>query len=409
MSSYRSYRGRGRGGGGNNGPRGGGSRRDLASHIPPPVSDEPFGSEIDKIKISDLLIEEDAPTIENVNYLASYNWLDSKYPMILVPGSPPAWSPPSKDVKLPADSGIVYRDINAARYPEYPMEPAVRSILALEPNFNLQAVDLVACGSTIGNLLRFAGSLQKPFRFDADLVGDTVFFIRKERTPTESIENLRGYGHTFPEQYTTWDRDVGGSCSHQRIIEYDFADLHIVVRSESDGYIREQDSRTTPKEKPSAKVQSTIDEEFVKLGVGNAAFMSDKLKLDLRMQGVKRPQSQIFDIKTRRSLNIFDMEEILPRLWINQTPNFLLAYHEFGLFNKPQVSNVKDKVLEWQGRNATLLSKFHVLVKRIMEIVKDSEGNRVEVSCDGEGPLRVTEQIKKGNRVLPTEFLQKWG
>ncbi|KAA8572097.1 hypothetical protein EYC84_002020 [Monilinia fructicola] len=92
------------------------------------------------------------------------------------------------------------------------------------------------------------------------------------------------------------------------------------------------------------------------------------------------------------------MEEILPRLWLSQTPNFLIAYHEFGLFNKPQISNVKDKVLEWQGRNSTLLSKFHVLVKRIMEIVKDSEDNRVEVSWDGEGPLRVTEQIKKENQ-----------
>lgn len=311
-------------------------------------------------------------------------------------------------MKLPGDSGTVYRDINAARYPDYPMEPTVRSILALEPNFDLQAVNLVGCGSTIGNLLRFAGSLGKPFRFDADLVEDTVFFIRRERTPTETIDDLRGYGHTFPERYTTWDRDVGGSCSHQRIIEYDFADLHIVVRSESDGYIKEQESCTASAEHSSAEVQSTIDEEFVKLGVGNAAFVSDKSKLELRMQGVKRPQSQIFELKTRHNLNILDMEEILPRLWLSQTPNFLIAYHEFGLFNKPQISNVKDKVLEWQGRNSTLLSKFHVLVKRIMEIVKDSEDNRVEVSWDGEGPLRVTEQIKKENRVLPTELLQKW-
>lgn len=94
MSSYRSYRGRGRGGGGggggrnrgNNEPRGRGLWRNLAHHVPPPVSDEPFGTEIDNIKISNLLIEEEAPTIENVNYLASYNWLDSKYPIILVPG-----------------------------------------------------------------------------------------------------------------------------------------------------------------------------------------------------------------------------------------------------------------------------------------------------------------------------------
>ncbi|QSZ31398.1 hypothetical protein DSL72_000963 [Monilinia vaccinii-corymbosi] len=286
------------------------------------------------------------------------------------------------------------------------MEPAVRSILALEPDFNLQAVDLVACGSTIGNLLRFAGSLERPFRFDADLVGDTVFFIRKERSPKETIDNLRGYGHTFPERYTTWDSDVGGSCSHQRIIEYDFADLHIVVRSECDGYIKQQGSRTPPTKRENA--QSSIDEAFAKLGVGSAAAISDTSKLDIRMQGVKRPQDQIFDLKTQRELSIFDMEEILPRIWVNQTPNVPLAYHKFGLFDKPQISNVKQKVLEWQERNATLLSKFHVLLKRIVEIVKDSDDHRVEVSWDGKGPLRVTKQIRKGNRVLPTELLQKW-
>ncbi|RAL64196.1 hypothetical protein DID88_002089 [Monilinia fructigena] len=203
MSSYRSYRGRGRGGGGgNNGPRGRGFRRDLSSHVPPPVSDEPFGPEIDKIKIPSLLIEEDAPTIENVNYLASYNWLDSKYPIILVPGK---------------------------QHPTLSM--------------------------------------------NSYCIGYPVWFT------SSVVSSLRKF------------------------------------RSESDGYIKEQESCTTSTKKSSSKVKSTIDEEFVKLGVGNAAFVSDKLKLDLRMQGVKRPQSQIFDLKTRRSLNIFEMEEVLPRLW----------------------------------------------------------------------------------------------
>jgi hypothetical protein len=63
-------------------------RRGTGFHVPPPVSNEPFGPEIDKINIATLLIEENAPTIENVNYVASYNWLDAKSPIILVPGKP---------------------------------------------------------------------------------------------------------------------------------------------------------------------------------------------------------------------------------------------------------------------------------------------------------------------------------
>ncbi|KAF7956949.1 hypothetical protein EAE96_004273 [Botrytis aclada] len=407
MLSYKdsNYRKRNRGNG--SGARGG-FRQGPPSHILPPVSDKPFGPEIDSINISSLLIEEDAPIIENVNYVASYNWVDGKSPVILVPGSPPAWSPPAQDEKLPEDSGVVYRDINAARYPNYPMEPVVRSLLALEPDFKLQDVDLVACGSTIGNLLRFAGSLDMPFRFDADLVGDTVFFIRKGKSPTETIEGLQGYGHTFPERYTTWDRDVGGSCSHQRIIEYDFADLHLLVRSETDGYLKKPEPHAPASSGSEESVQKSIDQSFAKLGVGSTTAVSDNLKLDLRMQGVKKSQSQIFDMKTRRHLNTFDMEEILPRLWVNQTPNFLIAYHKYGVFDNPQVSNVKDKVLEWERGHSTLLSKFHVLLKRILEVIQDSKDDRVEISWDGKGPLRVTKRIGEGNRVLPLDLLKKW-
>ncbi|TGO57491.1 hypothetical protein BOTNAR_0200g00070 [Botryotinia narcissicola] len=407
MLSYKDSNYRKRNWGVSSGARGG-FRQGSSSHVLPPVSDKPFGPEIDSIDISNLLIEEDAPIIENVKYVASYNWVDGKNPIILVPGSPPAWSPPAQDEKLPEDSGAVYRDINAARYPDYPMEPAVRSLLALEPDFKLQDVDLVACGSTIGNLLRFAGSLDMPFRFDADFVGDTVFFIRKGKSPTETIDDLRGYGHTFPERYTTWDRDVGGSCSHQRIIEYDFADLHLLVRSETDGYLKKQEPQATDSSGSEGNAQKSIDQSFANLEVGCTTAVSNNTKLDLRMQGVKKSQSQIFDMKTRRHLKTFDMEEILPRLWVNQTPNFLIAYHKSGLFDNPQVSNVKDKVLGWEKEHTTLLSKFHVLLKRILEVIKDSKDDRVEISWDGNGPFRVTKQIGVGNRVLPLDLLHKW-
>lgn len=90
MSSYRFRRGRGdRENWGYNARGGarGSTRRFVTTRRPTPVSDEPYGPEVDKINdISSLLIEHDAPIIENLNYLASYNWLDSESPIILVPG-----------------------------------------------------------------------------------------------------------------------------------------------------------------------------------------------------------------------------------------------------------------------------------------------------------------------------------
>lgn len=85
MLSYKDSNYRRRNWGASSGARGG-FRQGSASHVLPPVSDKPFGPEIDRIEISNLLIEENAPIIENVNYVASYNWVDGKNPIILVPG-----------------------------------------------------------------------------------------------------------------------------------------------------------------------------------------------------------------------------------------------------------------------------------------------------------------------------------
>jgi hypothetical protein len=110
----------------------------------------------------------------------------------------------------------------------------------MHPDFDLSSLDIVGCGSTLGNLLRFCGGLDKDFRFNVDLVGDTVFLIRKESSPTALISNICGYGHTFPEAHTIWEPEVKGSASHQRIIQYDFGGLKFMVRSESDGYLKEE-------------------------------------------------------------------------------------------------------------------------------------------------------------------------
>jgi hypothetical protein len=73
-------RGFGRGGGS---WRGKDSSRSRAEPLTPP---QPFGPTIDSFNSKTLLIEEDAPTIQDVEYVASYNWLDGKSPIVLVPG-----------------------------------------------------------------------------------------------------------------------------------------------------------------------------------------------------------------------------------------------------------------------------------------------------------------------------------
>jgi hypothetical protein len=56
---------------------------------------KPLGPTIDSINIKILLTEEDTPTITGVNYVASYNWLNGKSPVILVPGEFQSHSAPN--------------------------------------------------------------------------------------------------------------------------------------------------------------------------------------------------------------------------------------------------------------------------------------------------------------------------
>ena len=279
----------------------------------------------------------------------------------------------------------------------------MRSIIALQPDFDLHSVDLVGCGSTIGNLLRFAGSQTKPFRFDVDVVGDTIFFVRRENSPTELIKDVRGYGHTFPEGYTTWDSDSRRSVSHQRIIRYEFGGLRFLVRTETDGYLKDAGDQT---------INSLASQDPLEDSIGNVSMSSSSpsatQKLQLKMQGRKVSQEQIFDIKTRAQQNIFNMEEILPRLWLNQTSKFLLAYHRYGLFDQPEVKDVRQLVSSWQKNNPALLGRFHAILRRIVDVVRDSDEQQLEVSWDGQGPLLITKQVGKGRRALPSDLRELW-
>jgi hypothetical protein len=320
-------------------------------------------------------------------------------------GSPPAWTPPVEDTQLKPDSEDVFRDINAARHSSYPLEPVFRALKAMQPQFDLQSVDIVGCGSTIGNLLRFAGSQSKPFRFDVDIVGDTVLFVRRESSPTALITDLRGYGHTFPEAYTTWDSDVRNSCSHQRIVHYEFGGLKFLVRSETDGYVKDPDLDKSNTLEPTEPL--SLDDALGSVSLG-PTFVDPGHELQVRLQGTKVPQSQIFDLKTRASSNLFDMDEILPRLWVNQTSKFLIAYHKFGAFNNPQVEDVRQRILGWESHNSALLARFHAIVKRIVDVVRDSEDQQCEVSWDGQGPLHITKQVGEGRRALPSHVMQSF-
>lgn len=252
------------------------------------------------------------------------------------------------------------------------------------------------------------------FRFDVEFIGNSVFFVRKENHAKEIIEALYGYGHTFPEAYTNWETDVKGSASHQRIIKYTFGGLNYLIRTESDGWLPE---RLTSKERASAKADTSLTKaddnmssliEAAKLvSVSQKTATADDV-LDIQLGGRKIPQKGIFDLKTRSASREIDMAEILPRVWVSQTPNFVIGYHKSGLFDDVQVQAVYDEILEWEDKFQDSLNGLSALVYRIIEIAKSCKGQGLEISRFGSGDLLIRKLLDSEWHALPSDLSQKW-
>ncbi len=237
-----------------------------------------------------------------------------------------------------------------------------------------------------------------------------MFFVRKEKSPKELIEDIRGYGHTFPESHTTWEADVRGSVSHQRIIRYSFGGMCVVVRSETDGYL---DDQKRPGPSNVAKLTQPIGDAGDDFGLSSSLDVSERTvnsdePLMIKPGGQLVPQQLIFDIKTRSSRKEIDMDDVLPRLWVNQTPNFIIAYHKSGDFSDPQIQHVRPKILAWEAANAKVLGRLQAILRDIKDQANSLDLNSFEISRTGTGPLHLRKQVGDNKRAMPSALSADW-
>lgn len=272
----------------------------------------------------------------------------------------------------------------------------------------------MACGSTLGNLLRFVRGQDKTFRMLVEKVHSTVFFVRRENSPTETIPGVRGYGHSFPEAYTTWEPDVKGSASHQRVIHYSFGGLKFLVRFEADGYIKgASDKRAVGK-----AVAPSIDDLAGILSDSAVSFQPSSSasappsKLQIKPGGSTIDQGLVFDLKTRsiKSQDKDHLGEELPRLWVSQIPNFILAFHTRGLFKKEdmQIRDVREDVKKWEEDHNPDLARLAGLVHRVIEMVSAAPGGKLELCHRTVGTLEVRKQLPDAGDALSPEVRAKW-
>lgn len=402
-----------------------------------------LGSKLAEVHESNLAdvsrVDEKSAKISDCKDIASFNWLNEKEPTILIPGgfrtrrlgicahchersgNPPAWTPLPHPSKLKEDAGEYFRDQNAARYPSYPMQPAVEAILTQNPDISTESIDIVGCGSTIGNLLRFVRKVDREFKMLVEVVGSTVFFVRRENSPRELLQNVYGYGHSFPEAYTSWAPSVKGSESHQRLIMYTFGDLKCVVRFEADGYFPGFMQEQSKDIRQNAKIDREIDADRglasifgdTTLGRRDPGSISGKESLTIQSAGDHVPQSAIFDLKTRsiRKKDSDVLGEELPRLWVSQIPHFLLAFHKAGVFGleEMQIRDVRENVAKWEENERDSLRQLAALLKLLVAFARTRPDGRFElVHEEGRRVLELREVCDDVLRTLPPTLCKRW-
>ncbi|KAM3513079.1 hypothetical protein MY11210_003281 [Beauveria gryllotalpidicola] len=336
--------------------------------------------------------------ITDVKHLSSYNWIESPTPSIVVPGMPALWVAPDGPRKLARDSGFFYTAQNAARHPDYPLEPLFRSLYAENEFFDISSVSVITERNSIRKLLSLIipDSYRKEaraFTIGVEVIKDTVVFRREEAATHEILGpgDYRGHGHEFEKAYTV--RRVDGSTGYHRVISYQFCDLKFLVCHETDAYIEEtSDSR-----------DSTVDE----LAIPLTAYTSiNDSKLRIAKGGKAVPLHSVLEIKTRTRRKPLAIRDVAPQLWISQTPNLVRAYHYYGEFDKAQSENIAAQIQEWEKENQPALEKLGWLIKQITAITKDC-GGQSKVEYDPRGD-RLVVSPDCGKRMLPADLYSKW-
>lgn len=371
-------------------------------------------AEISRLDLQDLKTPSLA-SITNVKHLSSYNWIEAPTPTIAVPGCPPLWSALRVSRQLKKDSGLIYIAQNAARHPDSPLEPLFRALYIANPSYDIRSIDVVTDRNNIRKLLSFInpGSTRNgldTFTIDIEVTKNTAFFCRKEAATYEFIgpHEFKGYGHEFEKANTI--NQISGSTGHHRIISYHFGDLKFIVRYETDGYVKLDADIIIPSPPSKKKGNDSLFSllESLSLSSTNSPPIAAPAgsRLTIREEGRVVPLEFTLELKTRVSHKPLRLEDVVPQLWVSQTPKLVRAYHTKGTFQIPEIEDVAIQIKGWEEDNQNDLRKLAALISKILNLAKGCGGKAVVEYDDKRDKLVVWKG--NGKTMLPKDLYSKW-
>ncbi|GBE85417.1 hypothetical protein SCP_0706040 [Sparassis crispa] len=364
--------------------------------------------------------------IKNLEYLGSYNWVNSTEPIILVPGSPPIWRNRPTPYAVPRDTGMRFVDQSGYRMPSSILLPLFRATdVVAEQNgtsgIDWKKVDFITDRNGLRKLLRWINDKDgsaKEFRIDTQLAGKgAILFNRWEkRTREEADPSIWSYGFSFERESTTPAKGCEQSSGHHRIVKYDFDGLQLVVRFEVDACVAQPSAAQAPTSTVNA---DSLSDLLSGLNVArdsqtpSASKKTDTASgtgLEVQRAGSQVPQSSLIEMTTRSKhrVALFDWVDAFPQLFLSQTSNHYLATHDRGRFETITKRKLGDPELKRIQDDAQ--ASFRKL-RRALQEIKDLvmlHGRRGRLSLVfREGKLQVLERVSEAS-CLPETIMKRF-
>ncbi|UPX17246.1 uncharacterized protein EKO05_0007612 [Ascochyta rabiei] len=337
--------------------------------------------------------------------LCSYNWLNDGS-AIIVPGGPPQWNPQPLPITLPQDTGRQFVDLNAFRIPRYPFEPAFRALSAMNTGAQLDDVDIILNRNSLRKLLDFAaGRRQDPFRVDLNMVKNTLFISRKEKTAQRMIHGAAnsGYGHSFETAFTKPQTGLNQSSSHHRVIRYKLGGLDCVVRFEVDAYYEEKHTQG-----PSTAAGVLIDDivtSLTSLSFGQTqASEAPEGSTRVIMKGPPVRSEKLAELKAHK---VARTSQAMPQLWFGRTHYLITGKHTEGTVHSISCNNIEEKFEDWETTNQQTLRKLVSLLKELKGIASTTKDRTAIVLCKEKGAPLTVFSTKQTITVLPTDITRR--
>ncbi|KAF1345152.1 hypothetical protein BDV97DRAFT_392632 [Delphinella strobiligena] len=321
----------------------------------------------------------------------SYSWLDipSSERVIAAPAGPPQWSPQELPYNVPLDHGKYYADENAARSPEFPMEPALCATMVANPSFSVSGIDILTDRRPLSTLLSFVDWKSRPKSWHRRDWPDHNISVEDE-------ENGK-IGYEFERHFTTQAGQLEDASNHYRIITYPIGSMKIMMRTQIDACLvspfAEQAKFASPANIP---ILDDGPSPYTPIIVEHCGTDSAYEAMELKtLLATTKPAK---------------VEKFMEQSAFGRTCRLVIGRHARGAVTDMEQHDMNHYFPQWQSDNEASLQALVWVLKTITQ-VKDRYTGSCSIFCSEHNHTRgrlVFERMLGPVLPLPVDVLQRY-